>query len=208
MHQRLVWNFEFNSNTNLLPLLRFVAEKDELLKWEVRCFWSDNEIITLNTIDHSLLDLANYQRKHKEDYYYLLPGKNYNIKRRLNEILYKPIIRNANFAAAYEAKIALSPTQNYQEQTKLIHPELEEIMPLIEKKSVGVYVKKEALITKLPTTPTIKIELARLEILNKIYFSACVEGKSLYLVETIAKHLLGERVSCEYVVFLKNIMKL
>jgi hypothetical protein len=208
MIQRLVWNFEFNSNTNLHPLLSLVDQKDEQLKWEIRCFWLDNEVVTLNPIDPLLLDLANYQRKHKEDYYYLLPGKNYNIKRRLNEILYKPLITNANDAAAYAAKITLSPTQSYPEQTKLAHPELEEIMLLIEKKNVGVHVKKEALISKLPTTPTIKIELARIEILNKIYFSACVEGKSLYLVETIAKHLLGEYVSCEYVAFLKNIIKL
>src|SRR4029079_882136 len=110
-------NFEFNLKTNLLPLSSLVDQKDEHLKWEVRYFWTDNEVITLNTIDSSLLDLANYHQKHKEDYYYLLPRKNYNIKRRHNEILYKPLSRYANYAAAYEAKIILSSTQEYPEQT-------------------------------------------------------------------------------------------
>ncbi|KTC80523.1 hypothetical protein Lche_2543 [Legionella cherrii] len=202
MNQRLVWNFEFAPKASA-PLATFVDKEDENLKWEMRYFWPDSEIIILNTIDSSLLDLANYKQKHKEDYYYLLPGCNYNIKKRHEQLLYKPLLEHANHAVGYGAKITINPLQ---EQSLPL--ELQKIIPHIETKGVSVYVKKEAFIYKFPTTPTIKIELARLEVLHKIYFSLCIEGKSRRLVETISQHLLNEPVSCEYVTFLKNLLKL
>ncbi len=60
-------------------------------------------------------------------------------------------------------------------------------------------------IYKFQTTPAIKLELARIEVRGTTYFSACVEGRSLYLVETISEYLMGKQVSCDYVRFLKSI---
>jgi len=203
MNQRLVWNFELAPKESL-PLATFVDKKSEELKWEVRYFWPDSEIIILNAIDSSLFDLANYKQKHKEDYYYLLPGQNYNIKKRHEQLLYKPMVKHANHAVGYGAKITLTPLQEQQP----LPADLQEIIHHVETEGVGIFVKKESFIYKFPTTPTIKIELARLEVLHKIYFSLCVEGKSLHLVETISKHLLDGPISCEYVTFLKNLLKL
>jgi len=204
MNQRLVWNFEFVPNRPL-PLARIGGKEREHLKWEARCFWADNQTIILNTIDNALLNLANYQQKFREDYYYLLPDCNYNIKRRRNELVYKPLEQQSPTAQGFSAKINLGQSQDYQAQANYVH--LEKIAQQIEKEGIGIYVRKEALIYKFPTTPGIKLELARLEVLNKVYFSLCVEGKSLDLVETIFKHLLDEPISCDYVTFLKNILK-
>lgn len=202
MNPRLVWNFEFSSKTNA-PVPHFTEENTDDLKWEIRYFWPENEIIILNPIAPSLLDLANYKRKHKEDYYYLLPERNYNIKKRNDQLLYKPLLKQNNQDAGYGAKIILTSPNDQS-----LPSDLQKIIPQIETDGVGVYVKKEAFIYKFPTTPAIKIELARLEVLHKVYFSLCIEGKSHHLVETISKHLLDKPVSCEYVTFLKNLLKL
>lgn len=205
MSQRLVWNFEF-STKKTLPLFDRLYESDDL-KWEIRFFWPEDQIISLYNIDNSLLDIANYQQKHKEDYYYLLPDCNYNIKRRRNELLYKPILNHSTNAIAFGPKINLETVKDYPNQEPGTTLKLQNILCQTQEKGAEIYVKKEAFIYKFATTPSIKLELARLEVNNKVYFSACIEGKSLYLVETIAEHLLDKQVSCEYVTFLKNIIK-
>lgn len=201
-NQRLAWNFEFTPKASL-PLADLVDKKDEQLKWEIRYFWPDNEPIILNTIDNSLLELANYKQKHREDDYYLLPSQNYNIKKRRDRLLYKPLLKQTNHAVGYGPKIILERTQDQPTP-----PELQEIMQQVEQEGIEVSVKKDALIYKCPTKPKVKIELARLEVRQKIYFSVCIEGRSLRLVEMISKHLLDEPISCEYVTFLKNLLQL
>ncbi|MBI2785005.1 MAG: hypothetical protein HYX60_01320 [Legionella longbeachae] len=114
----------------------------------------------------------------------------------------KPII------LGFGPKIILNCFEEAPQPNEPIPPSLHKTIQQIEKNGVGILVKKEALLYKFPTKPKIKMELARLEVLDKIYFSVCVEGKSVYLVETISKYLLGEHVSCDYVTFLKNILKL
>lgn len=109
MNQRLIWNFEFASKAPFV--LAYPEDTEDKLKWEFRYFWPDHEIIILNLIHHSLLDLANYKRKSKEDYYYLVPGFNYNIKRRRNKLLYKPLLKYKNQASGYGAKIILDDPQ-------------------------------------------------------------------------------------------------
>lgn len=208
MNQRLVWNFEFAPKTSSLPEEFLVKKETEELKWEIRFFWPNDEAIVLNAIDNSLLDLANYHQKHRDDYYYLLPNRNYNIKRRRHELLYKPLLKKSELALGFDAKINI----DYQtEPPKTIphqDPVVQEIVQRVGTEGVEAYVRKEAFIYKFPTHPTIKLELARLEVHNKVYFSACVEGKALELVENIAEHLLGKHISCEYVTFLKNILHL
>ncbi|MGL6028164.1 MAG: hypothetical protein ACRC0M_00035, partial [Legionella sp.] len=87
--QRLIWNFEFIAAKKIPPKY-FKAKEHEQLKWEARYFWPADNIIQLAAIDISLLDIANYQQKHREDEYYLLPDCDFNIKKRRDELLYKP----------------------------------------------------------------------------------------------------------------------
>ena len=206
MNQRLVWNFEFAPHTTTFPAGLLVKQEAEPIKWEIRFFWPDDETIVLNTIDNSLLDLANYHQKHREDYYYLLPGSNYNIKKRHHELLYKPLLQQSERALGFAAKINIDALTEQPHKTNQHDPLVHELVQRIAHEGVEVYVKKEAFIYKFPTQPTIKLELARLEVQNQVYLSACIEGKALELVESIAEHLLGKQISCEYVTFLKNIL--
>ena len=205
MTQRLVWNFEF-STKKTLPLLNRVNEPDHL-KWEIRFFWPEEQIVSLHVLDNSLLDIANYQQKHKEDYYYLLPDCTYNIKSRREQILYKPALKQATHAIGYGAKINLEAVADYPSQEPATVLKLQKILRKTQEKGIKVGVKKESFTYKFATTPSVKLELARLEVNNKVYFSVCIEGKSLYLVETINEYLLDKQVSCDYVTFLKSIMK-
>lgn len=193
MVNRLVWNFEFSPPKHLLTM-ELVAVQEEL-KWEKRYFWPQDRIICFNCIDNALLDLGNYQQKHKEDCYYLIPGSACNIKRRRDELLYKPLLKQSKHSYGFGAKINLDePPHDAKRQQ-------------IEDKGIPVFVRKEAFVYKFPTVPTIRLELARLEIENKVYFSACIEGKSQYLVETISSLLLKKKKACDYVSFLKKIIK-
>ncbi|WP_232220361.1 hypothetical protein [Legionella tunisiensis] len=113
MSKRLVWNFEI-SNDNLLDKFPLV-ERDEF-RWEARFFWPDDTIITLNGLDERFLLLSNYQVKHRQDCYLLLPKCNYNIKRRRSELLYKPLIEKRPFAGIARKLILMSTllTQYYR----------------------------------------------------------------------------------------------
>lgn len=202
MNQRLLWNFEFAPSLNNPFLEQLQEQETDSVKWEARYFWPEHEIIVLNTIQDSLLDLAHYQQKNRTDYYYLLPDGNYNIKRRRDELIYKPLVKQAKHALGFGAKV------NLESEADAIAPHLQEITQLVAENATEVFVKKVAFLYKFSTSPKVKLELARLEVMDKIYFSACIEGKSLNLVETIAEHLLGNQVSCDYVSFLKTIMPL
>jgi hypothetical protein len=176
-------------------------------KWEIRYFWPEDHIIRFYTLDNSLLDITNYQQKHKEDCYYLLPDGNYNIKLRRNQLLYKPILDRSSKAIGFGTKINLEEIDDYslQEQGPGFNPH--NLIQQVQNFGKKIHVNKTSFTYKFPTTPSVKLELAQLKVQDKVYFSACIEGKSLLLVETINKHLLDEQVSCEYVTFLKNINK-
>ncbi|KGP63092.1 hypothetical protein EP47_04690 [Legionella norrlandica] len=204
--QRLIWNFEFPTNRTI-PLTTFSPYVRDKLKWEKRYFWFADQTIHLNNIDNALLDLANYQQKHKEDYYYLLPDSNYNIKQRRNQLLYKPLIKQSGSTLGFGPKINLDDPQYSLRHDNDFHIEREDLLKKVNTGGVAVLVKKEAFIFKFSTTPNIKLELARLEINNKVYFSACVEGRSLNLVENISTLLFGNQASGDYVAFLKSILK-
>lgn len=204
MNQRLVWNFEYSAKKST-PLLSTSYETDEV-KWEMRFFWPEDRIITLHPIEERLLDLGNYKQKHREDYYYLLPGHHYNIKIRRDELLYKPIIKQTSGAVGFGAKINLGTVDlaSCNEAEHIL--KIQKLVQKTKKQRKKVCVKKEAFVYSFKTHPATKLELARIEVNNKIYFSLCIEGKSLYLVETISKYLLDESISCEYVSFLNDII--
>lgn len=201
MNQRLVWNFEFCLQTPRFPSEILVPKEVEPLKWEIRFFWPDDQPIILSAMDNSLLDLASYRQKHRDDCYYLVPDTKYNIKRRKHQLLYKPVLKQSTRALGFGAKINIELSESPGENAHL-----HELAQRASTEGKEISVRKEALIYKFPTIPTVKLELARLEVNDKIYFSACIEGKSLELVELIAGHLLDEAVSCDYVTFLNNII--
>lgn len=190
MAQRLVWNFEC-STIKPLSLTQLPSEKAEPFKWEARFFWPQDEIITLNVTDESLLDLSLYKQKHRDDVYYLVPDQPYNIKKRRNEILYKPLVKQAPFGLAFESKLVLDDASKAS-----LGVDKARLVPVV----------KDAFIYSFKTEPTIKLELARLTVANTIYFSACIEGRSANLVEQLTKHSLGEKVSCDYVTFLTGVL--
>jgi hypothetical protein len=200
MNQRLVWNFEFAPKISSFPKEFLKVQAFEELKWEQRFFWDPTHPIVLNALDECLLDLANYHQKHRDDYYYLLPDTNYNIKRRRDTLFYKPLLKQSKLALAFGSKISIDPSNQ--------DLKIQEMVQEIDQKGISIYVKKEAFIYKFSTKPTIKLELARLEVQNKIYFSTCIEGKSQKLVEGIGELLLDKHSSCDYVTFLKNIVPL
>jgi hypothetical protein len=201
MNQRLVWNFEFLSG-EVITLPEMVDEPDNL-KWEIRYFWPEDRIIKLYNIDKTLLDLAQYKQKHKEDIYYLLPNNNYNIKRRRNELLFKPLLNQTTNACGFGPKL------NLEELNDLADPDLSKIIHQVHSQGIEVSVKKNSFIYKFASTPLVKLELARLEVHGKIFFSACIEGKSLKLVETINEQLLdkNKNPSWDYVTFLKSVSR-
>jgi hypothetical protein len=206
MNQRLVWNFEFGPG-NIIPLSRLEANEKDDLKWEVRYFWPDEQTIVLNNIDNGLLNLANYERKFKDDCYYLLPDNDFNIKLRRNEVQYKPLIQQVNNVLGFGHKIILDKQLQNPNEEASFTSYLQQLAKQIKQVGIGITVKKESYTYKFPTNPPIRLELSRLEIDSTVYFSICIEGKSLFLVETLSNHLLDNQISCDYVHFLKKIVK-
>ena len=206
MTQRLVWNFECSTTKKLLLNLPQEKQSNDL-KWESRFFWPDDHIINLTTIDDALLELTNYQQKQKQDCYYLLPKHQYNIKRRRNQLWYKPLVQHSEYVLGFGAKINLDQEDTAQKTTVNDKLMLHKIIQKTQKKGIEVLVKKESFTYKFPVKPIIKLELARIEINGTIYFSACVEGKSRHLVEVISEGLFGKQSSSDYVTFLKQIIK-
>lgn len=192
--QALIWNFEIDKDNPLL-LEHFSAQEKEDIRWERRYFWSDQERIRLHGLDDCFLKLSDYAIKKHSDVYFLLADNDANIKLRRGELLYKPLIKQVDDCYGFGKKIPISDSAN---------PELKQIFRQAEEGSQRLTVNKETLTYKLKTKPGIKMELARLEIEGKIYFSVCVEGRSLNLVQSISKHLLKGQKSCDYVSFLKT----
>jgi hypothetical protein len=203
MNKRLVWNFEIN-NESLLILPTDVAEEPELLKWEARYFWEEESLITLRGLNDTFLDLSLYKIKQRQDRYYLISNQDFNVKQRRNELLYKPLIENSPACQGFGKKITLSNHSSLGIIPGIIPIDSDSLRSLIHFDSTEIYVEKTALIYKFAIEPRIKLELARLKITDKIYYSVCIEGTSKKLVTYISKHLLNQDVSCGYVAFLKT----
>lgn len=190
----LVWNFVIDPE-DPLRLDQFPVYEKEGIRWECRYFWPDKAPIRLQGLDESYLRLSDYVFKKHADVYFLLADHDANIKVRRGEMVYKPLLKAVGGCYGFAKKIPLSDSPDHQlkaliEQAKAYHQ--------------GLEVNKETLTYKFKTKPSIKMELARLEIEGEIYFSVCIEGRSLNLVQSISQHLLKGQKSCDYVSFLKT----
>lgn len=203
MNKRIVWNFEINESCSLSRLKP--TEKDSL-KWEKRFFWPEKSIIKLETFEKTLLHFENCKIKNRIDTYYFITDGLYNIKKRNESLYYKPCVDKKNGCHGFDKKINLSTS----------HPELilpfpdctvKDLLFKIEQENQSLNVEKTAFVYKLSTDPTIKIELARICLHDKIFFSTCIEGYSFKLVNQVAENLLKDKNSCDYVSFLKEHQK-
>lgn len=203
MNKRLVWNFEIANSDIELP--QFAPTSKDKFRWETRFFWPEQTIIILNGLDESFLALSTYEMKHRHDIYYLLPQQTYNIKLRRDKLLYKPLIAEQGSLQGFTKKINLNNLATDSLLPGLtVTTTVKDLLKQLQKKGQQVIVNKEALIYKLPTQPSLKLELARLTITNQVFFSVCIEGYSAKVVEAFSKHLLNEQISCDYVRFLNQ----
>lgn len=206
MKKRLAWNFEIDTGAPLnLPVVK--EEHNEDIHWESRFFWPERDIIPLSGLDKRFLELSRYKIKHRSDTYYLLPDADCNIKERSGEMTYKPLVERTKCASAYGKKIKLE-----DDSTSVInaHGEQTPLHALIQwatNEGRPVLVNKEALIYKFESHPPAKLELARLSIDDKIYFSVGIESHARVLVEDLAQHIIGDRETSDYVTFLKQCRK-
>ena len=203
MNKRLVWNFEINPD---IPFQQSTITNVELneARWEARFFWPEDNIIILNGLSPDFLNLSGYDIKHKNDIYYLLPKADYNLKIRKNELYYKPILMKKSKAIAFGKKIKLS---EQDKDSKLLGCEEKSVSSLLEdikRHGKTIEINKEAISYKFLTSPATKLELSRLKVENKIYFSASIESYSRELVEITTKQLLGSVNTSDMLNFLKG----
>jgi hypothetical protein len=202
LNTRLIWNFEINSDNPLN--LENLSEAKDALRWESRFFWGQDEIIQLNGLTPSFLQLSHYEIKHREDRYVLVDGLQ-NIKYRKDQLLYKPLLQQKESLCGFGKKINLAHSSLHEPLPGTAET-TERLLATIKEKSIEVLVHKEALVCAFPGTPTIKLELARLRIDEGVYFSVCIEGRAERLVASITQQILGKRASSDYVHFLKKVL--
>ena len=119
MNKRLVWNFEVSDSKNL-DFHRLYDEKDEI-RWEARYFWPEKTIIILHGLDERFLALSNYEIKHRQDCYILLPDSPYNIKQRRLNYSINPIQEEGILGAMVKIDLAdYSPKETYQELNRFM----------------------------------------------------------------------------------------
>lgn len=175
------------------------------LRWEFRCFWPENAIIILQGLDHNLLKLSHYETKKKDDVYFLLPDSHYNLKLRRNDFVYKPLLKQLPHRTAYGNKIKLHNEASLDPRSRSPNIDITQLLKRMKQEGKKITVQKETLCYRFNTKPNATIELERLMIGNVVYFSICIESRSGLLVDNIAKHLLKEPISCDYVSFLKQL---
>jgi len=207
MNKDLIWNFAFNEQTKVefdTSLLLKPSESSGPIKWEVRFFWSEGEQCNLNALTDAEVALALYEPKNHKDYYYLIPGYEYNLKKRYEKIFYKPLVERSGRALGFGAKQILEPSSEELSQKDLLATQM---LEHINQRSIELYVQKEAFVYSFPSSPKTKLELGRVEVLNKVFYTACVEGRSYALVEQIAHHLAPQHQATDYVHFLQQLVQ-
>lgn len=202
MNKRMIWNFEFHTE-NPLSLEALEQEAPEKIRWEIRYFWPENRIITLKRLNEAFLNLSHYQIKFKQDIYYLLPHRDYNIKIRQDNLTYKPLLKKSSLALGFGKKIKLTEGKNILAGTDNVS--VYALINEIEQTGRKVEVTKETLIHRFSALSKTKLELTKLNIHQQTYFSVSIESRSLPIAEHLAKHLLDHQNSCDYVTFLKRL---
>ncbi|GGI93412.1 hypothetical protein [Legionella impletisoli] len=202
MSKRFIWNFEIKPNSSI-QLPKDIEDPSEEKRWEARFFWSKDELIFLNGLDDSFLELSRYRFKHRSDTYLILPNRQYNFKIRRDALLYKPCLERTPHALAYGKKITL------EHSTPIEFPEDPDLksnvmLAKINREAQSFHLEKEAVIYKFPTTPKLTLEFARIMIKNQIYFSVSIESRVLAWVEYLSRRLLDNKTCCDYVTFLKS----
>ncbi len=204
MNKRLVWNFEINQ-THLLQIPSADSLDTNSCHWESRFFWPETEIIPLMGLDDHFLQLSLYKIKPKEDTYFLLPHYDYNLKSRDGQLFYKPLIKKERGFIAYSKKERLVNNSFTHPLWRIEKENDETDVAYIQQHALQIQISKVVFIYTFAVEPKVKMELARLSINNKIYFSVAIESKALPLVESITKQVLGRTNSTDYVSFLKEI---
>jgi hypothetical protein len=123
-------------------------------------------------------------------------------------LLYKPVCKRSPAALAYGKKIKLNDQPPQNTIAELPSLTVQRVLNLIKTSGRKVLVEKEALIYRIPTTPEVKLEFAKLKVSAKTYFSLSIETHEETWIKPICQHLLGHQVSCDYVTFLKGICPL
>lgn len=201
---RLLWNFEINPASAPLPLTMDSANAAApYLKWEARFFWPETSIITLQGLDQRYLSLSQYRYKHREDTYFLSAPLTFNVKQRGDNLIYKPLLAEADGLCGFDKKINLHATPNDSLLPGIPQITVAELLLLL-RKATPITVNKEVVLYRFSTTPVVKLELSRLNVGTKTYFSVCLESSSAALIKEISEHLLPKELSCHYMSFLSH----
>lgn len=201
-NHRLMWNFELAAGQPLV-MESIPHYPTDIIRWETRFFWPELQCITLHGLSGDFLDLANYEFKNRTDSYYLLPDGDLNLKKRREELIYKPLINTDDGCFGYGKKVDLlseTPTELVLADPVLT---VAELINKLRAEGQLIHVEKTVAKCKLPTQPAIKLEFARLNIRGEVFFSFCVEGRSLELVKYLRNHLIKGAIACDYIHFLR-----
>ena len=208
MNERLVWNFEINTQKLLELPLNHARFQEDVSRWEVRYFWPHHQFILIQGLIPECFTFANVKCKQHRDTYYLLKDYPYNIKHRRTDEgvkwVYKPLLDIKNNCQSFGKKINLKQV----EPDCLLEPSrlsAATLLSLIETQSMPVFVEKSALTYSLRSEPSIKIELSRIQINGgAIFFSASIEGYSYEGVNTFRQRLFPQEKPSDYIEFLKQ----
>jgi len=199
MNKRFLWNFEINSEHPLtFPNHKNIDASPH--QWESRYFWPIDKIITLNGLTDDFLKLSHYKIKERNDTYYILPNSEGNFKRRRQELFYKPMLLKKGNLFGYGKKISLKNKPIIDELPGYDEKD-------IEKNAIKLQVEKDVVIYQFETTPPCKLELARLSVANQHFYSVGIESSAYLLVESISRQLLKTEATCDYISFLRGLIK-
>ena len=132
-----------------------------------------------------------------------MEGISANIKQRRQSLVYKPLIKEEKGYFGFAKKVELTAS-SFDRDLPGIPALSEQNLLHLTASCQTVDIKKIAFVWKFNTQPKIKLELSRLSIKDTIFFSVCIEGRSLHLVQEISYCLLRCRPTENYIQFLKK----
>ena len=168
--------------------------------------------MVLRGLEEFLLELGHFKIKQKLDTYYLVPGKEYNIKQRRDALFFKPLLYKSPVVCGFAKKIVIVSSTDTDDGPLpgLVPISLSELQQLIDTQAFAVSVKKTTLSYKFQGLDGghlgAKLELVRLGLKNKHYFSASIEGRDQAQVSFLASEIFKNEAhqALDYVSFLKK----